>query len=153
MKKILIPTLVLFLMCLCASCGHKQESQAVQKEIVEVPSAQDSADIRQLTVDYLEALKAKEYDQAVGMLHKVRHDSIFDLPQEDAQKLLSQSKLFPVLRYHIDDMKFDGLKDCEVYYTIQFFEKEADDPASNSMSFGLRPRKIGDEWYLTVLTR
>ena len=154
MKKILIPSLLLCLLCLMGACGnHKQSADTTGVEQTGGPSADDSAAVVKLTVDYLEALKSKQYDEAVAMLHIIRNDSIFALPEDLVTKTNSQNRMFPVLRYHINDVKFTDPTDCEVYYTVYFFEKAEDDDRPNYMHFGIHPRKVSGIWNLTPLTK
>ena len=143
MKKLLISIFALLLVCTLTNCTHKQ---AQTEEPEQAITGQDSSTVKQLAVDYLEALKAKDYESALGMLYIQRNDSLLPLDEQAAQRVAQQSQMFPVLKYRISDIEFVDSVSAEVFYVIEFFEKPEGDSRPNTMRFGLKPVKVGSEW-------
>ena len=54
------------------------------------------------------------------------------------------------LNYTIDEVRFHKETDCQVRYSVELFEKAADDPVSNKVSFFIKPVRRDGQWYLTL---
>lgn len=135
--------------CLFVSCSHPKKSDT------QVPTycSKDTLEVVELTTEYLELLKNKEFDQAMQMLCHIEGDSVFSLTEKEKTELQNQYKLFPVLSYKIEDYTFTDIYHNEIVYSIEFFEKGTDDKLPNTMRFTLQPKRINAVWYLTVLNR
>lgn len=142
-------------------CGGKtQDTQSQDEEIVAdgrtdrsmSRTAADTIAIRTLTLNYLNNLYEKKYDDALGMLYSWT-DSISTLgPLSDTQRqrLLSIMRTFPVTGYSIDEINIYSEDDTEVRYTIELFERQPGETLPNTMQFQLNPHRFNGQWYLCV---
>lgn len=149
MKKFLLFYLII---CLLQACSGPQKPDNKQTSIPTYCD-KDTLEVIELTTQYLEFLKNKEFDQALQMIHHVKGDSVFAITEREKQELQKQYKLFPVLSYKIEGYTFTDIYHNEITYSIEFFEKKSDKDIPNTMRFTLQPKRINAVWYLTTLNR
>ena len=101
---------------------------------------------------YLNFLKENQTDSAMAMLYESQEDGSEPVPMSDERKaqILKQLKAFPVLDYQIEVVNMYSESDCEVRYTIKYFEKEPDNPMQNTLQCVINPVRYGYHWYLTL---
>lgn len=117
-------------------------------------TAQDTAQILNETNKYVEALKAKQFDQALAMLCNFDDKGRpIPLTDDDKQSLMKVYKTYPVLNYSIAYFRIYSETDCEVVYKIEFFKKPKDMNIPNTISCILRPRRINGQWKFSVAQR
>ena len=141
------------LISLFFSCGSKQAPDTKIEITQECLHSDDTIKIVQLTAEYLEHLKEKEFEEAMQMLHVIRNDSVFSLTDIDMEKMRVQYETFPVLAYQIKRCFINGFHETEVAYSIEFFKRIENDNRPNTLNFRLNPQKINNVWYLSLVTR
>ena len=100
---------------------------------------------------YLNFLKENQTDSAMAMLYEPNGGSQpVSISDERKAEILAQLKSFPVLDYEITQVNMFDEDDCEVFYTIKYFEKEPDNPMQNTLQCILKPVRHGYYWYLTI---
>ena len=157
MKKLLyvVPFLVL-LLTVAYSCGKKSELKfgTVRYDEKMARTAQDSADVLNLTNRYLDLLRGGQYDEALNMLYTYNsEDSIIQpIADERRQELLSTFSTFPVLKYEIDTVLMFNEFDTEVRYIYEFFEKPEGSTMPNTVNGTVCPHRFEGQWYLVVPT-
>lgn len=153
-----------FFLLLCSvvllySCKKGQESKTTEEVLKEVlgdgpqmeVSSNDTTAVFELTEKFLECLHDKDLDGAIGMLHYLEGgNEIVSLPEflEKRQRMVLGH--FLGLNYTIDEVRFHKETDCQVRYSVELFEKAADDPVSNKVSFFIKPVRRDGQWYLTL---
>lgn len=113
-------------------------------------TAADTAEVLNLTRQYLEALKNEEIDAALSQLYEFRDGSIYPLSDKRAAEVRQNLKDFPVLSYKIDKLLMYSDSDTEVRYTIEFFEKPKGSTQPNTLNCCVNPVRVSDKWYLTI---
>lgn len=152
--------LFVLLACLVAGCKKKEKSpvdniyhSARFDDNMQRTSA-DTAQILDKTNKYVEALKAKQFDQALAMLYNFdAKGNPTTLTAKDRQQLMRIYQAYPVYSYSIDYFNIYSETDCEVAYKIEFFEKPKDSNIPNTISCILRPHRINGQWYLSIAKR
>lgn len=157
MKKIWKAVPVVALM-VCAACsgGKREEIRigTVRYDEYMDRTAQDSADVLNLTNRFLDLLKGREYDQALDMLYTFNSvDSIIEpIGEERRAELTSTFGTFPVLNWEIDTVLMFTESDTEVRYIYEFFEKPEGSTMPNTVNGTVCPHRFEGKWYLTVPT-
>ena len=141
--------------CFIIACsGDKKEHVKVHPRIDTqmARTAQDSADVLNLTNRYLDLLKSGQNDEALNMLYTFNsEDSIVQpISDERRQELLNTFGSFPVLRYEIDTLLMFNEFDTEVRYTYEFFEKPEGSTMPNTVNGTVCPHRYQGQWYLVV---
>lgn len=144
---------VILLISMTFSCVNKHGSEKKPELKQESLNSDDKIRIIQLTTDYLDHLKKKEFEEALQMLHIIRNDSVFSLTDTAMERMREQYANFPVLSYQIKNYHIRGIRDTEVAYTIEFFRSTEEDMIPNTINFRLNPQKINNVWYLSLVTR
>jgi len=143
----------LFVVCSCNNNRTKSVKE-LEDEFIKpdmVISKTDSEAVRKLGDQYMEFLKNKKFEEAIGMLYYLKgNDSLFVLPENLANQQRLLYKRFPVLNYKFDNLIFNREADNQMTYSIEFFEKAEDDPRPNTTRIFLRPIRLENNWYLTV---
>ena len=116
-------------------------------------SKADTLALMHNTAEYLDLLKNGEIDKALDKLYVASGDTVLPIPAQKKEEIRNLVTLFPVLDYKIDSILMFSETDTEVRYTIEFFEKEENDPRQNTMQCVLNPRRVGYYWYLTISDR
>ena len=152
--------LFVFAASLVFACTSKKEQAPVADDTYKDP--RESTDMQRSMTDtlsvlynvkkYLNFLKENQTDSAMAMLYEIPIDGQEPSPISDQRKseILKQLKFFPVLDYQIDVLNMFSESDCEVRYTIKFFEKEPDNPMQNTLQCVINPIRVGYYWYLTI---
>lgn len=145
---------------LLLSCsGNKQDTQAAEEQDPRVDremtrTSQDTMQLKQLATQYLDYLKARDFDSALGMIKLCDNGDIIELPDSAAQSLRVVYNTYPVVDYHIDDIKLYGEEDTEIEYRVVLFEKtDPNDDRPNTMRFILTPKRIAGQWTLCIDNR
>ena len=146
------------MLILTAACsgGKKEGFQIAHPRFDENMSrtAQDSADVLNLTNRFLDLLKAEQYDEALNMLYTFNtEDSIIQpISETRRQEMLSTFSNFPVVNYEIDTVLMYNESDTEVRYIYEFFKKPEGSTMPNTMNGTVCPHRHDGQWYLTVPT-
>ncbi len=157
MKKVLyvVPIFLLILAVACSG-GKKEGVQIAHPRFDEhmTRTAQDSADVLNLTNRFLDLLKAEQYDDALNMLYTFNSEDSIIQPISDArrQEMLNTFGTFPVLNYEIDTVLMYTDYDTEVRYIYEFFKKPEGSTMPNTMNGTVCPHRYEGQWYLTVPT-
>lgn len=142
------------------ACTSKKEQAPVADDTYKDP--RESTEMQRTMTDtlavlyhvkkYLNFLKENQVDSAMAMLYEASADGGEPVPMSDQRKavILKQLKTFPVLDYQIDVLNMYSESDCEVRYTIKFFEKEDNNPMQNTLQCVINPIRVGYYWYLTI---
>ena len=153
-----------FFLLLCSvvllySCKQDQKRKSTDEVLKEVLgngpqmeiSSNDTTAVFELTERFLDRLHDKDLDGAIAMLRYLKGgNEIVSLPDaiEKRQRMVLGN--FLGLTYKIDEVRFHKETDCQVRYSVELFEKAADDPVSNTVSFFIKPVRRNGEWYLTL---
>ena len=140
------------------SCNSRKEPMQ-QKENIVLDSRVD-ANMQRTNTDtlavlynvneYLRKLKENKIDSAMEMLYEASADTVLPISKKYMDEVRQTVEAFPVLDYHIDELKMYSEQDTEVRYTIKYFEKSDDDPRPNTLQCVINPRRVGYYWYLTI---
>ena len=148
--------IVLAALVLVVSCSEKKQktTEELREELI-IPKMtvdkSDSSAVLQLANQYMDLLKNKKVDEAIGMLYYLdSNDSIVPLPENLVERQKTILKTFPVLSYEFNGLIFNKETDTQVKYTIEFFEKEPGDNRPNTTAMFLKPVRQDGQWYLTV---
>ena len=154
-RTLAVAMLALPLMMLCSCDGEKKKGGDITINLngpLMNLDSQDTIIVRQMSTEFMDFLKAKDYRSALSMLYYLDPDStIIPLPNNMAARQLQIFQIFPVLDYRCDGIQFRTESDCQVKYTITFFEKDGpEDTRNNTTAFFLQPVRYEGQWYLTV---
>lgn len=142
-----------------SSCKQDQKRKANEEVLKEVLAdgtqmelgSNDTTVVFELTEKYLECLRDKDLDGAIAMLHYLKDgNEIVSLPEAVEKRQRMVLGAFLGLNYTIDELRFHKETDCQVRYSVELFEKAADDPVSNKVSFFIKPVRRDGQWYLTL---
>ena len=144
---------------LYSSCKQDQKRKTNEEVLKEVLAdgtqmelgSNDTTVVFELTEKYLECLRDKDLDGAIAMLYYLRNgNEIVSLPEVVEKRQRMVLGAFLGLNYTIDELRFHKETDCQVRYSVELFEKAADDPVSNKVSFFIKPVRRDGQWYLTL---
>lgn len=142
------------------SCRHKNKGDLINPPVSprEIESmtrtAKDTTELINLTKQYLDLLKAGNYDKALSMLYITKGNRVIgNISDKEKKALKSTYQAFPVLSYNIEEMYLYSDSDTEIRYTTTFFEKKEGDNRPNTMKFVLNPKKVMGNWVLTISKR
>jgi len=143
---------LLFTLITISSCSQKQNKAPVDdKPFVRMDLSQkDTAEVLNLVKTYLGYLQQRDIDKALSMIHYCKGDSILPVPEKIADKQRTSLCMFPAVRYELNHYLFVTEKDCEVKYTAVLFDKDDNDKRPNSISYIIKPVRLGGKWYLTL---
>ena len=114
-------------------------------------TAEDTAQMLNLSRSCMDTLKAGHIDEALQMLYVMRDGKAIPLPAEKEQQLRKNFKYFPVIDYTLDYYTFSNVDNNDVKFRIEFFKHTGpDDKTPNTIGFMFNPVKIDGTWYLTV---
>lgn len=116
-------------------------------------SANDTAEVYKLTNQFLDFMRNKDLDGAIGMLHYLQKgEEIVSLPPglEKQNRLVLGN--FLGLDYHIDEIRFFRETDSQVRFSVALYDDPDVDPLSreNKVSFFLKPVRRDGQWFLTL---
>lgn len=147
-----------FVVSLVLACGGKKQEAPKDDEYKD---SRENTTMQRTMTDtlavlynvkkYLDFLKENQTDSAMAMLYEA-NGSAEPTPVSDKRKaeILEQLKVFPVLDYEITQVNMYSEEDCEVHYSIKYFEKEPDNPMQNTLQCLIKPVRHGYYWYLTI---
>lgn len=145
-----------FGLLLFCSCKGGKSSDDVQQQRM-IVTEEDTASVAKMAVEFMEKLKAKDLDSALGMLYylespgdSVNAPSIVPLSEEQAAEQRFVFERFPVLSYRIDNIVFNTETDCQVKTTFEFTKSAEGQTEGQTTSLYLQPMRIEGRWYLTV---
>ena len=135
----------------CSGCSNKSDSE--KSDTIPTFVKADTAEVLAMTETYLNHVRNGNYDGAIGMLVQIVNDSVKELSPETEQNIRMQQKTFPVLDYHLTEMKFINENKVKITYDIEFFKKDSADRIKNTISISFAPQRINAQWYLELLDR
>lgn len=143
------------------SCGNKnQNNDADIADVIDPREDQtmqrsgvDTAGVLYLVNDYLRKLQENKIDSAMEMLYEADGDTVVPISDKNKAEIIENLKVFPVLKYTINNLLMYSEQDTEVRYTIEYFKKTPDNPMSNTLQCVINPRRVGYYWYLTIPKR
>ena len=142
------------LLCSCNGDSKKDSGNGlvVNLEPTMTLDSQDTIIVDQLSTEFVEHLKNKEYSEAISMLYYLDPDSaIVPLPRNLAIRQEQIFRVFPVLDYRCESIRFRTESDCQVKFVITFFQKtDPSDKRDNTTSLYLQPIRREGQWYLTI---
>lgn len=75
-----------------------------------VVTEKDSTEILALTRDFMDAMKAKEYDKATNMLYNADPEDLYAEPwpltDDEKKEITATFKLLPIEKYSIEELSF-----------------------------------------------
>lgn len=150
-KNNLLFIFVLIVSCCLCSCGGKKKATTSQEEFLMGLTAEDTAQILNLSRSCMDTLKGGHIDEALQMLYVMRDGKAIPLPAEKEQQLRKNFKFFPVIDYSLDYYTFSNADNNDVKFRIEFFKHSGpDDKTPNTIGFMFNPVKIDGTWHLTV---
>lgn len=141
------------------SCGDSKKDNKQKPEEVYVDpridesmprTSADTATVLGLAKNYLDCLKKNDVEGALSQLSVVKGADVSPLSEDRKQELRKTNKLFPILRYRIDEIRMYSDSDTEVRYTAEFFEKKITDKRPNTIQGSVHPRRVQGQWVLTL---
>lgn len=140
------------------ACGKKEKAPTIEDIKAELLpqttmelSTNDTTTVTDLTNQFLDLLKNKDLDGAMGMIYYLKNgEEIVSLPEDLEKQHRMVLGNFLGLSYRIESIKFLTETDCQVRYAVTLFEKKDDDPVSNQISFFIKPVRRHGQWYLTM---
>ncbi len=155
-KRTVFYALITFMFTLSAACSSEKKEQTEVSEVTTsmITSKQDTIELRTKTIDYLNLLRERNFEQAIGMLSSFdeANNTISPLTDEQKKILMSNYNLYPVIDYTIDEIIFNTETDSEIRYTIKMFESD-DVNMPNRMKFQLSPKRIDGKWHMCIDSR
>ena len=150
--------LFVFTVSLVFACSGKKDQAPANNDSYQDP--REDASMQRTMTDtlavlynvkkYLSFLKENQVDSAISMLYESVNDSVVPISEHRKSEILQQLKSFPVLDYQIDMVRMFSEYDCEVNYTIKYFEKDPNNPMQNTLQCQIKPVRYGYYWYLTI---
>lgn len=139
-----------------SSCKSDKKSYKELEEIY-LPKPQmsldqtDSTEVWQLANTFLDCLREERFDDAMGMLYFLDHDSIVALPAKQAKEQRRLLEQYKGVRYEVERLSFREEKDNILKYNVILFEREGEkDYRPNTIGFVLKPIRRDGKWYLTM---
>lgn len=146
---VLIAAVLALLMTACK--GKKEEvvksTDPLQPQMI--VSANDTATVQQLTLDFLELVKQGQIDEAVSRLYVLDGDEIKPLPDAEKPKCSFWLGMYEIYDYRITQFTFFKETDSEVKYelTIEDPAKKEHPARINGL---IRPVRHNGAWYITL---
>jgi len=159
MKHIIKLAVCLLAICFIACSGNKKKSddtiarKDLRTDFNMNRSHQDTTMVLELAKNFLEALKSKDVEGALGQLYEVNGDSVNSPSAEELSALRKTYQSIPVIDYKVEEVYMYSDSDCEVRYSTVMFEKSDDNPMSNTTKGALHPYRVNGKWYLTIELR
>lgn len=144
MKKLsfLLMLLVAVFFASCSSCSHKNDNVDpldVPTEFEENLTEKDTAAVKEVIATFISHIQNGEYYDAAGMVY--RQEFVGDqvtprqLENEEMDRLVAVYKIFPILDYKIDYMRFRENDLNEVCLTVIMKKGENGQPDATSKMF------------------
>ncbi len=143
----------------CTSCGNKEkkpmnvksasETFAVNPEID--TNKADTAEVANQVYKFIDCLKNKDVDQALSLLYYLDKEQIKPLPESlKKRERTTLATVAGAVDYKLENLQFLKETDNEVRIIVTLFEKDAKDPAPNTMKIRVQPVRRDGAWYLTL---
>ena len=137
-----------------SSCKKKKSVEQLQEQFLVQPTASfrgvDTAEVKQLVDNFIKSLNEKDIRGAVAQLSFLDGDSIVTLPAGLQKRQANALMNMQGIRYEVDKLVFDREIDNIAKINVILFDKEANDPRPNLMTFYLKPIRRNGKWYLTT---
>lgn len=150
-KDLLYIFVLLAVSCFLSSCAEKKKQSTPKEKFLMGLTAEDTAQVLNISRSCMDTLKAGNIDEALKMLYIMRDGKAVSLPAEKEQQLRKNFKYFPVVDYKLDYYSFSSTDNNDVKFQIEFFKHTGpDDHTPNTIGFMFNPVKIDGVWYLVV---
>lgn len=159
MKNLKFLFIVLAAVMMVACGGEKKKSAEIVEPVnpridqTMEHSNMDEEELTYLATQYLDFLKAKDFESALAMLKSFDGKNVVPLSEAQKNSLKRVYVAYPVFGYTIDDIVFYSETDTEIRYSIILFEKQYDDDLPNTVKSILTPKRIDGAWNLCVDNR
>lgn len=142
----------------CSSCSHKDQQETIDP--LDVPTEfeknltdADTARVKELIGVYMAHMQKGEFYDAAGMVYRQeeKHSEIIprELNNEEIERLVNVYKLFPVIDYKIDYLRFREAGLNEVCITVIMKKGENGQPDATSKMF-FNPIHFHNKWCLVL---
>ena len=135
------------------ACGQKQVRNKNVSDVRMALTSQDTLQVSNLVVQFMDALKEERYADAVVMLHKVNPESPYSEPElldnNEIVKAMDRLKLIPIRTYQIKEFNFKISYDNEVKCVVET-KSTLVDSKSLMLNFSLKPVRYLGHWSLCL---
>lgn len=143
--------LSLFLFFSCGDKGKKAPAdENIFPELHMSVEKQDTTEVIQLATNFMNALKAKDIDNAMSMLYFLQNDSIVALPASIANTQRQVLNRFAGKAYRFEFLQFSRETDSKVKFFVSLGDKAGTESNPNEIGFVLKPVRRSGTWYLTT---
>lgn len=141
-----------FVSCNSEKKKYSGKSEYLRPATIEY-SAQDSAEIRQLVSNYVEAFSNKDYKATSEMLYKVRNDSIIPLDSREKAAYVEAYNHMSIYGCKLKSLVLRSDRNNEVKLTVQIVSSGDLDNEVGVTHLSLNPVLKDGKWYLTLLDK
>lgn len=134
----------------CSGCSKGKDSD---QDTIPTFAKADTTEVLHMAEQYLNYVKDKDYDKAIGMLSTIVDDTARPISAETERNIRAQQRAFPVLGYKVVSMEFVNANRVKVTYAVEFFKKNPGDKIQNTINLTFAPQRINAQWYLELLER
>lgn len=157
-KTSVFSAILLLLTCLFAGCRDKSVKEVPLHNKYLRPasmnySREDTTDINGLVNQYVENLRAKNFEANAELLYNVKNGEAVAYTEEQKKQYLD---VFSHIRFYdckVNSFLLRSDKNNEVSILLKVVESGDLDKGIGVTSMSLNPVKIGDKWYLTLLDK
>lgn len=141
----------------CSSCSHKDQSNVdpldIPTEFEQKLTDADTAQVKELIGVYMAHMQKQEFYEAAAMIyrHEEQHSKLIprELNNDEIERLVNVYKLFPVVDYKIDYMRFREAGLNEVCITVIMQKGQNGAPDATSKMF-FNPIHFHNAWRLVL---
>lgn len=141
----------------CSSCSNKDQENVdpldIPTEFENHLTEADTSGVKEIIGVYMAHIQNAEYYKAAEMVyrHEEKHSEIIprELNNEEIERLVNVYKLFPVIDYKIDYMRFREAGLNEVCITVVMRKGENGQPDATSKMF-FNPIYYANKWNLVL---
>ncbi len=138
----------------CQCSREKPVQQPVDDILpVFVFNNQDSLDINELAVAYVNFVNSSDYEAAADLLYFVRNDSVLPISNEQRQGYLVAMRSLPILGCAQKELELYSDRDNKLRISLLINENGNLAEDKGTINFFLNPVKNEDKWYLTLLDK
>lgn len=116
-------------------------------------SKQDSAEIKQLVGNFVDAFNNKDFKAVSEMLYKVRNDSVLPLSDKEKADYVTANGHINVYGCKMKSIVLRSDKNNEVKLTVQIVSSGDIDKEIGVTHLSLNPVVKDGKWYLTLLDK
>lgn len=153
--KLLLSSLLVVLLFGCA--GESKKASPTVEEILLPPTAeytgQDTTAIMNLVNQYVDLLKAEDYDAMTRMLYVYTGGNVLPYTAEQCDSLARGFKMLAVFDAQVTSFILRSTENNQVGITIQIIPDGNIAEGKGITRFYLNPVKFEDQWYLTILDK